>query len=102
MLAALYIVYILVVAFLKPDKAPPIPAHERAALSRRELWVRLVKGVAPVGSSPRRASQYSRAEVEPGLSSFWSFGISFSFSVGSRYSVTTVALDKSALKISIT
>jgi tripartite ATP-independent transporter DctM subunit len=47
MLAGLYIVYILVFAFLKPDKAPPIPAHERAALSRRELWVRLVKGVAP-------------------------------------------------------
>jgi tripartite ATP-independent transporter DctM subunit len=47
MLAALYIVYILVYAFLRPDKAPPIPASERAALSRRELWVRLVKGVAP-------------------------------------------------------
>jgi tripartite ATP-independent transporter DctM subunit len=47
MLAGLYILYILVFAFLKPDKAPPIPASERAALSRRELWVRLVKGVAP-------------------------------------------------------
>jgi tripartite ATP-independent transporter DctM subunit len=47
MLAGLYIVYILVYAYLKPDKAPPIPASERAALSRRELWVRLIKGVAP-------------------------------------------------------
>jgi tripartite ATP-independent transporter DctM subunit len=47
MLAGLYIVYILVVAHLKPAAAPPIPASERAALSRRELWLRLVKGVAP-------------------------------------------------------
>jgi tripartite ATP-independent transporter DctM subunit len=47
MLAGLYIVYILVYAFLRPDKAPPIPASERAALSRRELWMRLIKGVAP-------------------------------------------------------
>lgn len=47
MLAALYIVYILVVAWRRPDAAPPIPASERAALSRRDLWVRLVKGVAP-------------------------------------------------------
>ena len=47
MLAGLYIAYILVVAYLKPDKAPPIPVSERAALSRRELWVRLIKGVAP-------------------------------------------------------
>jgi len=47
MLAGLYIVYILVAAYLKPDIAPPIPASERAALSRRELWVRLIKGVSP-------------------------------------------------------
>ena len=47
MLAGLYVVYILVYAWRHPDKAPPIPAEERAALSRRELWVRLVKGVMP-------------------------------------------------------
>jgi tripartite ATP-independent transporter DctM subunit len=47
MLAGFYIVYILVFAFLRPDKAPPVPASERAALSRRQLWVRLAKGVAP-------------------------------------------------------
>lgn len=47
MLAGFYVVYILIYAYLKPDKAPPIPASERAALSRRDLWVRLLKGVAP-------------------------------------------------------
>jgi tripartite ATP-independent transporter DctM subunit len=47
MLAGLYIVYILVYAWRHPEKAPPIPAAERAALSRRDLWVRLVKGVMP-------------------------------------------------------
>lgn len=47
MLAGIYIVYILVYAWRHPEKAPPIPAAERAALSRGQLWVRLVKGVAP-------------------------------------------------------
>jgi tripartite ATP-independent transporter DctM subunit len=47
MLAGLYIVYILVVAWRDPAKAPPIPQAERDALSRRDLWVRLVRGVAP-------------------------------------------------------
>jgi tripartite ATP-independent transporter DctM subunit len=47
MLAGLYVLYILIYAWRNPDKAPPIPAAERAALSRRQLWVRLVKGVAP-------------------------------------------------------
>lgn len=47
MLAGLYIVYILYVAWRDPSKAPPIPQAERDALSRRDLWVRLVKGVAP-------------------------------------------------------
>jgi tripartite ATP-independent transporter DctM subunit len=47
MLSGLYIVYVLVYAWLRPDRAPPIPAAERAALSRGQLWLRLVKGVAP-------------------------------------------------------
>jgi tripartite ATP-independent transporter DctM subunit len=47
MLAGLYVGYILVYAWRHPDRAPPIPAAERAALSRGQLWVRLVKGVAP-------------------------------------------------------
>ena len=47
MLAGLYILYILVYAWRHPDKAPPIPAEERAALSRGQLWMRLIKGVMP-------------------------------------------------------
>jgi tripartite ATP-independent transporter DctM subunit len=47
MLAGLYILYILVYAWRHPDKAPPIPAEERDALSRRDLWLRLIKGVMP-------------------------------------------------------
>lgn len=47
MLAGLYVIYILVYAWRYPEKAPPIPAAERAALSRGQLWLRLAKGVAP-------------------------------------------------------
>ena len=47
MLAGLYIVYILGVAYLQPERAPPVPASERATLARRELWLRLIKSVAP-------------------------------------------------------
>lgn len=47
MLAGLYVAYILIYAWRHPDRAPPIPAEERAALSRRQLMLRLVKGVAP-------------------------------------------------------
>lgn len=47
LLAGLYIVYILVVAWRDPSKAPPIPEEERAGVSRRELLMRLLKGVAP-------------------------------------------------------
>jgi len=43
-LAALYCVYILGLAYLRPDMAPPLPAEERAALTgaalaRRATWV---------------------------------------------------------------
>jgi tripartite ATP-independent transporter DctM subunit len=43
-LAALYCVYILGLAYLRPDVAPPLPAEERAALTgaalvRRTTWV---------------------------------------------------------------
>ena len=47
MLAGLYVVYILAWAWRHPDKAPPIPRAERAALSRGQLWWRLLRGVAP-------------------------------------------------------
>ena len=47
MLAGLYMLYILVYAWRNSDKAPPITFEERNALSRRDLWVRLFKGVMP-------------------------------------------------------
>jgi tripartite ATP-independent transporter DctM subunit len=47
LLAGLYVVYILVYAWRHPEKAPPIPADERAAVSRGQLWLRLAKGVLP-------------------------------------------------------
>ena len=47
MLAAIYCVYIVIVGMLRPDSMPPIPAAERDALARRDLWVRFVKVVVP-------------------------------------------------------
>jgi tripartite ATP-independent transporter DctM subunit len=47
MLGGLYILYILVLARIRPDLAPPIPFEERSGVTRRELTVRAVKGVAP-------------------------------------------------------
>jgi len=47
MLGTLYIVYILVLARVRPDLAPPIPFEERNGVTRRELTLRAVKGVAP-------------------------------------------------------
>jgi tripartite ATP-independent transporter DctM subunit len=47
MLGGLYIVYIMVLAAIKPSLAPPIPFEERAGVTRRDLTIRAVKGVAP-------------------------------------------------------
>jgi tripartite ATP-independent transporter DctM subunit len=47
LLAGVYIVYILVMGWLKPDSMPPIPVAERDAVSRRELWVRFFKVLLP-------------------------------------------------------
>jgi TRAP-type mannitol/chloroaromatic compound transport system permease large subunit len=47
LLAGLYIAYILWVAWRHPERAPPIPASERALLAPREMWLRLAKGTAP-------------------------------------------------------
>jgi tripartite ATP-independent transporter DctM subunit len=47
MLAAIYCVYIVIMGMLRPDSMPPIPAAERDALARRDLWVRFVKVVVP-------------------------------------------------------
>jgi tripartite ATP-independent transporter DctM subunit len=46
-LAAIYLIAIIVVAFWRPDLAPPIDADERAAMSRGELLRRVTTVVLP-------------------------------------------------------
>jgi tripartite ATP-independent transporter DctM subunit len=46
-LAGIYCVYVVFLGMVRPEMAPPIPAEERAAVSRRELAGRLVRVVAP-------------------------------------------------------
>lgn len=46
-LSGLYITYLLVVCFLRPELAPPIPAEERAAVSSRQLALRASKVLVP-------------------------------------------------------
>ncbi len=47
LLAAVYIVYLVVMGLLKPGSMPAIPAAERDAVSRRQLWVRFFKVLLP-------------------------------------------------------
>jgi tripartite ATP-independent transporter DctM subunit len=47
LLSAVYIIYILVLGWLKPELMPPIPLEERNLVSRRELWIRFWKVVVP-------------------------------------------------------
>ena len=47
LLAAVYIIFLLVLGWLKPDLMPPIPQDERDGVSRRELWIRFWKVVVP-------------------------------------------------------
>jgi tripartite ATP-independent transporter DctM subunit len=47
LLAAVYIIFLLVLGWLKPDLMPPIPLAERDAVSRRQLWLRFWKVVVP-------------------------------------------------------
>lgn len=47
LLAAVYIVFLLVLGMLRPDLMPALPQAERDAVSRRELWVRFWKVVVP-------------------------------------------------------
>ena len=47
MLGLLYFVYILLMAWFRPARMPPIPAVERAEVSRKQLLVDLVKVVVP-------------------------------------------------------
>ena len=47
LLAAVYIIYILVWGMLRPESMPPIPVAERDLVSRSQLWVRFWKVVVP-------------------------------------------------------
>jgi tripartite ATP-independent transporter DctM subunit len=47
LLAAVYIVYLLVLGMLRPDSMPPIPIEERSSVSRAELTRRFWKVVVP-------------------------------------------------------
>ncbi len=47
LLAGVYIIFLLVLGWLKPDLMPPIPLEERSRVSRSQLWVRFWKVVVP-------------------------------------------------------
>jgi tripartite ATP-independent transporter DctM subunit len=47
LLAAVYIVYLLVRGWMNPALMPAIPLEERNQVSRRELWIRFWKVVVP-------------------------------------------------------
>jgi tripartite ATP-independent transporter DctM subunit len=47
LLAAVYIVFLLVRGWMNPALMPPIPLEERSQVSRRELWTRFWKVVVP-------------------------------------------------------
>ena len=47
LLSGLFIAYVLVLGLLNPGALPPIPAAERAALSRRDLALKLLRVVLP-------------------------------------------------------
>jgi len=46
-LVGLYLTYILVIGFLRPDWAPAIPAEELASISRMELFQRVMRSLVP-------------------------------------------------------
>ena len=47
LLSGVYIIFLLVLGWLKPDLMPPIPKEERDGVSRRQLWIRFWKVVVP-------------------------------------------------------
>ncbi len=47
LLAVVYIVYLLVMGWLRPGTMPALPAAERDAVSTRQLWVRCFKVLVP-------------------------------------------------------
>jgi len=47
LLAGIYIVFLLVLGWLKPGLMPPLPQEELDAVSRKELWTRFLKVLVP-------------------------------------------------------
>jgi tripartite ATP-independent transporter DctM subunit len=47
LLVAVYILFILILGWIKPDLMPPIPKEERSRVSGKELWIRFWKVVVP-------------------------------------------------------
>ena len=47
MLAGVYVAYMLLLGWLRPQWVPAIPAEERALLSRKQLWKNIAKSVLP-------------------------------------------------------
>lgn len=47
LLAAIYIVYLLIMGWLRPGTMPAVPLAERDAVSRKELWTRFFKVLVP-------------------------------------------------------
>lgn len=47
MLAGLYVTWIVVYGMIRPDSMPPVPQAERDAVSRAQLWIRVVKVALP-------------------------------------------------------
>ncbi|MCZ8252708.1 MAG: TRAP transporter large permease subunit [Hylemonella sp.] len=47
LLSSVYIIFLLVLGWLKPDLMPALPQEERDGVSRRELWIRFWKVVVP-------------------------------------------------------
>ena len=47
LLTLVYIIYLLIQGWLKPEMMPPIPLEERSKVSGKELWMRFWKVVVP-------------------------------------------------------
>ena len=47
MLAGLYVSWIVIYGMIRPDSMPPVPQAERDAVSRAQLWLRVLKVALP-------------------------------------------------------
>ncbi len=49
LLVILYIIWIMIYGFIKPDAAPPMPASELESFKGRVMWIRIIRAfIAPV------------------------------------------------------